>query len=167
MFAIVTNLEDAYINQHIALARPNKGFYKKYVGYYCISKTGGYFYLNKNQKGATKAGLTLDDVQTFPIPFCSKPEQNQIVSEIETRLSVCDKLEQIIQDSLKKSEALRQSILKKAFSGELTRTWREKHPELISGENSAQKLLERIKAEKAKAESEMKNTRSTRSKMKS
>jgi len=40
--------------------------------------------------------------------------------------------------------------LKKAFEGELTREWREKHLELISGENSAEKLLERIKAEKAR-----------------
>jgi type I restriction enzyme S subunit len=75
----------------------------------------------------------------------------QIVSEIESRLSVCDKLEQTIEDSLKKSEALRQSILKKAFEGELTKEWREYHPELISGENSAEKLLERIKAEKEKS----------------
>jgi len=78
-------------------------------------------------------------------------EQNEIVSEIESRLSVCDQLEQTIEDSLKKAEALRQSILKKAFNGELTQKWREQHPELVSGENSAEKLLERIKAEKAHA----------------
>jgi len=57
------------------------------------------------------------------------------------------------EDSLKKAEALRQSIMKKAFAGELTRDWREKHPELITGENSAEKLLERIKMEKEKTRS--------------
>jgi type I restriction enzyme, S subunit len=71
-----------------------------------------------------------------------------IISEIETRLSVCDKLEQTIEDSLKKAEALRQSILKKAFEGELTREWRLAHPEMISGENSAESLLARIREEK-------------------
>ena len=81
--------------------------------------------------------------------YCSLEEQKIIVQEIESRLSVCDKLEQTIEDSLEKAEALRQSILKKAFSGELTKDWREKHPELVTGENSAEKLLERIKAEKA------------------
>ena len=38
--------------------------------------------------------------------------------------------------------------MKKAFAGELTKDWREKHPELITGENSAERLLEKIKAEK-------------------
>ncbi|WP_153304235.1 hypothetical protein [Desulfovermiculus halophilus] len=43
--------------------------------------------------------------------------------------------------------------MKKAFSGELTKEWREAHPELISGENSAEKLLEQIKAEKKRMDS--------------
>jgi type I restriction enzyme S subunit len=48
-------------------------------------------------------------------------EQHQIVQEIETRLSVCDKVEQSIKESLEKAEALRQSILKKAFEGAFNR----------------------------------------------
>ncbi|MCE9680327.1 integrase arm-type DNA-binding domain-containing protein [Shewanella sp. AS1] len=43
---------------------------------------------------------------------------------------------------------LTQSILAKAFRGELTADWRAANPELISGENSTQALLERIKAER-------------------
>ena len=43
-------------------------------------------------------------------------------------LSVCDKLEEAIDESLKKAELLRQSILKKAFSGELTKEWRKNNP---------------------------------------
>lgn len=115
--------------------------------YFWVSKTS--FLRNINQ-GAAQPNLNTNIIAAIPIPLCSDKEKVQIVSEIETRLSVCDKLEQIIEDSLQKSEALRQSILKKAFSGELTKDWREKHPELISGENSAEKLLERIKAEKEK-----------------
>ena len=99
--------------------------------------------------GATMNILNLGIIKDLPFPFCSIPEQQAIVQEIESRLSVCDKIEQTIEDSLNKAEALRQSILKKAFSGKLTRDWRKKHPELITGENSAEKLLEKIKAEKA------------------
>ena len=44
---------------------------------------------------------------------------NQIVSEIESRFSVADKLEQTIDENLTKSETLRQSILKQAFEGKL------------------------------------------------
>jgi len=102
-------------------------------------------------KGTTRPRMNLTLMRSVYVPFCSCKEQSQIVQEIESRLSVCDMIEQTIEDSLKKAEAMRQSILKKAFAGELTRDWREKHPELISGENSAEKLLEKIKAEKALA----------------
>jgi type I restriction enzyme S subunit len=51
------------------------------------------------------------------IIHCEK--QHQIVSEIESRFSVADKLVQTIDENLKKSETLRQSILKKAFEGRL------------------------------------------------
>ena len=46
-------------------------------------------------------------------------EQHRIVAEIESRLSVCDKIEESIGHSLKQAESLRQSILKKAFEGKL------------------------------------------------
>jgi type I restriction enzyme S subunit len=102
-------------------------------------------------KGSTYDAVTVDEVARLRGVIPPRSEQQAIAQEIESRLSVCDQFEQTIEDSLKKAEALRQSILKKAFSGELTRQWREKHPELITGENSAEKLLEKIKAEKALA----------------
>lgn len=77
-----------------------------------------------------------------PIILVSLEEQHQIVQEIESRLSVCDYLEQEIEKALQKSEALRQSILKKAFEGRLV----AQDP----AEESAEGLLERIKAEKVK-----------------
>ena len=72
-------------------------------------------------------------------------EQHAIVTEIESRLSVCDKIEESIEQSLKQSEALRQSILKKAFEGKLVPQDPNDEP--------ASKLLERIKAEKEKTAS--------------
>ncbi len=119
MFAIAPKLDDAYVNQHVCLCRPKKGFNKKYVGFWIISKSGGHHYLNQNQKGAVKAGLNLDDLKNFPVPLASLDEQILIVQEIESRLSVCDKLEETINQSLAQAETLRQSILKKAFEGRL------------------------------------------------
>jgi len=55
----------------------------------------------------------------MPIPLPSLTEQQKIVEEIESRLSVADELEKVAEQSLKQSERLRQSILKKAFEGKL------------------------------------------------
>jgi len=46
-------------------------------------------------------------------------EQNRIVSELESKLTVCDKIEETISRCLQQAETLRQSILKKAFEGKL------------------------------------------------
>ncbi|RYE56165.1 MAG: hypothetical protein EOP48_08630 [Sphingobacteriales bacterium] len=52
-------------------------------------------------------------------PLCTHDEQKQIVQEVESRLSVCDKIDETITDSLKQAEASRKIILKKAFEGDL------------------------------------------------
>ena len=53
------------------------------------------------------------------VPLAPRQEQNRIVAEIESRLSVCEKIEQTVDETLAKAESLRQSILKKAFEGRL------------------------------------------------
>ncbi len=53
------------------------------------------------------------------VPTPTLDEQHLIVQEIDSRLSVADKLEETIEQSLKQSDALRQSILKTAFEGKL------------------------------------------------
>ncbi len=98
--------------------------------------------------GTTFPNISYEQIASIPFPLGPLPEQHFIVSEIERRLSLADRLEKAIDDALERSELLRQSILKKAFEGELTRKWREEHPELITGENSAEALLERIRKEK-------------------
>lgn len=69
--------------------------------------------------GATRPRINTTQLKSCLIPYCSLEEQQRIVQEIESRLSVCDKLEETINASLQQAEALRQSILKKAFEGKL------------------------------------------------
>ena len=73
------------------------------------------------KSGISDSGLNLTQSKFLKIKIPLPPieEQHRIVQEIESRLSVADKMEQSIQESLQKAEALRQSILKKAFCGEL------------------------------------------------
>ncbi len=92
--------------------------------------------------------ISQNSIRKIILPLPSTEEQNQIVKEIESRLSVCDAVEQQIKTSLDKAEALRQSILKKAFAGALlTQVELEacrKEPDY----EPASVLLEKIKAEK-------------------
>ena len=104
--------------------------------------------IRKNAIGTGVKHLRVGDVEKLLYPLCTIKEQHQIVQEIETRLSVCDKMESTIAESLQKAESLRQSILKKAFEGKLLN-----EKELEDARNApdwepAEKLLERIKAEK-------------------
>ena len=93
-------------------------------------------------KGTTQKFIALGGLRILPVPLPSKEEQLFIVSEIESRLSVCDKIEESITTSLQQAEALRQSILKKAFEGKLVAQDPNDEPASV--------LLERIKAEMEK-----------------
>ena len=58
-------------------------------------------------------------IENHLIPLPSIEEQNKIVEAIENRLSVGDKMEESITQSLQQAEVLKQSILKKAFEAKL------------------------------------------------
>ncbi len=92
--------------------------------------------------------INSEEIKDLLIPFCSLEDQLKIVEDVESRFSFCDSLELTINESIQKAEVLRQSVLKKAFEGNLTEQWRKEHKNLTSGDNSAKALLQRIKAEK-------------------
>lgn len=101
------------------------------------------------KSGSSDSGLNLTQKRflKLEIPICSKEEQHQIVQEIESRLSVCDKVEKDIADSMEKAQALRQSILKKAFEGKLLSEEEIAACKQHKDYEPASVLLERIKKE--------------------
>ena len=108
----------AYINQHIALVRFKNSEQSEFMAWYLRSDWGQKDLL-KNKRGAGKLGLGLNDIRDAKVPVVSDEQAKTIVSEISGRLSVCDSIEQTIDTSLQKAEAMRQSILKQAFEGRL------------------------------------------------
>jgi type I restriction enzyme S subunit len=104
----------------------------------------------------TQANIGIASIENFVFPLCSTQEQTQIVQEIESRLSVCDKMEQSISDSIEKAEALRQSILKKAFEGKLLSQAEVEQCKQAADYEPASELLKKIKAEKLAKEQEKK-----------
>ncbi len=99
-------------------------------------------------KGSTRVFLNQTILKGIKLPYCSIEEQNNVVKEIESRLSVCDKVEQSIAEALEKAEALRQSILKKAFEGKLLSEAEIAKCKQEADYESASELLKKIKAEK-------------------
>ena len=87
--------------------------------------------------------INLNTLETLNIPICSPAEQAEITRILDTRLTAADRMEADIDAALSRADALRQSILKRAFSGNLV-------PQDPSDE-PAPTLLARIKAERAKA----------------
>ena len=67
----------------------------------------------------TQANVGIASIKSFVFPLPPLEEQQQIVDELESKLTVCDKIEETINQSLLQAETLRQSILKKAFEGRL------------------------------------------------
>lgn len=97
---------------------------------------------NRARTTAGQTGISGSDLKQMPIPLPSTIEQQQIVSEVERRLSVIEQAEVAIETSLKRIERARQSILERAFSGRLVP--QDPHDE------PASVLLERIQEERAK-----------------
>lgn len=100
--------------------------------------------------GATaQQAIYIRDVKEFKFKLLSIPEQREIVRRVEQLFAYADTIEKQVNNALARVNNLTQSILAKAFRGELTAQWRAENPDLISGENSAAALLEKIKAERA------------------
>lgn len=93
--------------------------------------------------------LNLNILRSLPIFLPPIPEQYEIVRHVEQLFAYADTIEKQVNAALARVSNLTQSILAKAFRGELTAQWRAENSDLISGENSAVALLEKIKAERA------------------
>lgn len=92
--------------------------------------------------------LTLTKIMNLPLSLPPIKEQKEIVSQIERFFAYADQIEKSVATAKARVDNLTQSILYQAFTGQLTAEWREQNPDLISGENSAEVLLAKIKAEK-------------------
>ena len=129
----------------------------KYALYYSLSPV-----IKKEIKRytveTTQANIGIASIENFVFPLCSTQEQTQIVQEIEFRLSVCDKMEQSITESIEKAKALRQSILKKAFEGKLLSQAEIELCKQAADYEPASELLKKIKAEKLAKEQEQKKS---------
>lgn len=107
------------INQAIVRFRCKEKLFNKYLLYFLLCENTIRTYSRKAKATAGQFNLTLEICRDIEIPLPSIKEQQLIVDELENKLTVCDKIEETINQGLLQAETLRQSILKKAFEGKL------------------------------------------------
>ena len=112
------NVPNMKIQKALHRIRVKNMVYNKFL--YCLfSLYAQNGYLEKYFTGTTIKHLTGQSLKSIEIPLPPLSEQQRIVEEIESRLSQASKSSACIEEALQQTEALQQSILKKAFSGEL------------------------------------------------
>jgi len=111
----------------------------KFLYYFCKG-----FNFKKLDKSTTIPSLAKRDIVSIDIPLPPLPEQKSIVAKIEELFSELDNGIANLQEARRKIDIYRQSVLKKAFEGELTKDWRSRQPNLSTGEE----LLAQIQTER-------------------
>ncbi|MGV1175162.1 restriction endonuclease subunit S [Enterobacter roggenkampii] len=138
------------LNQAITLFRVDKEKLLSKFLYYVLCEGKLVRDVMHETKGIVgQINISLTQCREAIIPCPSLLEQHEIVRRVEQLFAYADTIEKQVNNALTRVNNLTQSILAKAFRGELTAQWRAENPSLISGENSAAALLEKIKAERA------------------
>lgn len=112
-------IKEAYVSQSVALLKYLDKKITKYLWYYFQAPDFGKTFIEKLVYGMGRPVLSLENMREVKVIICPYEQQKLIISEIEMRYSEADNLEKALDESLTKAEALRQSILKKAFEGRL------------------------------------------------
>lgn len=137
--------EKSWITDNALLVDFNRELIAKQFAYWLLKAT------NLRVDTSSSAQPVISGAKIYSIEIVIPPieEQQEIVRRVEQLFAYADTIEKQVNNALTRVNNLTQSILAKAFRGELTAQWRAENPDLISGENSAAALLEKIKAERA------------------
>lgn len=138
-------VEKAWVTDNALLVNFPENLITKKYAFWLLKAT------NLRADTSSSAQPVISGTKIYPIEIVVPPieEQHEIVRRVEQLFAYADTIEKQVNSALSRVNNLTQSILAKAFRGELTAQWRAENSDLISGENSAKALLEKIKAERA------------------
>jgi type I restriction enzyme S subunit len=139
--------QDSLVDNNVAGFLPSDCLNNLFAFYFFLTLK-----LEEHSRATTVPSVRKTDLEYIHFPLPPLPEQHRIVEEIERRFSVADQIEKIVDHSLKQAERLRQSILRRAFEGRLVPQDPNDEP--------AEKLLERIRQERARLQAERKPAKS-------
>jgi type I restriction enzyme S subunit len=124
---VPTELLDHFVCQSVALLRPIDPRVARFAEAYIASPENGQAQWKRLIYGQGRPHLSFEQLRITAIALPPLAEQHRIVAEVERRLSVVDELEALVTANLKRATRLRQSILQRAFSGELVPPASEAH----------------------------------------
>ena len=148
------SIEGCVHQNHLIKARPQNLVRSEFLLYFLMSELGRKFIVRAASSTSGLHTLSISKVESLFVPLCAVEEQSILLSELSSKLSLADQLDQTITTALQQAEALRQSILKKAFSGQLVP--QDPHDE------PAAALLARIKADRTTIEKSVTSARNAR-----
>ncbi|HDR9504095.1 TPA: restriction endonuclease subunit S [Burkholderia cepacia] len=131
------------INQAIAVFRPIPSVLPAFLSRWLLTDVLTRWAVSRSKATAGQSNLTLEICRNLPVPLCSYAEQVEIVRKIDTAMSWVNRLAGDANSARKLIDHLDQSVLAKAFKGELV-------PQDATDE-PASALLERIQTERAAA----------------
>ncbi len=147
-----------WVNNHAHVLSEKKGVLLEYIDIFLNSPKVliDQFLTGQDQVKLNKSSMILISISIPPIS-----EQSEILQRVKSYLNFSHQIELRVYEAKARVDKLTQSILAKAFRGELTADWRAEHPELISGENSAEALLAKIQAAKTALDGKKKRTKAS------
>jgi len=117
--ALVNSENNLLLNQRLAIIRVNNKCNPKFYLYYLMTDKFRDQFFSNETGNVGQGNVGINGIRESIVPFPATEDQNNTVIEIETRLSESDYLLQTINQQLLHAESLRQSILQRAFNGEL------------------------------------------------
>lgn len=141
-----TEIDEAYVSQHVALVRPVDISLRHFIYFWTISPFHGRAKLIRDAYGAGKPGLNLKNIREITMALPPLAEQEEIVHRVETLFKLAEAIEKRVTPATAHAEKLNHAILSKAFRGELVPTEAELARQEGRSYESASVLFSRIKA---------------------
>ena len=113
-------IKDCVHQNHIFKARVDQSkAIPVYVALWSMSTPARNYFYQKGKQSVNLASINKTVLSALTLPLPALEKQREIINHIESRLSVCDSIEQTVDTALQQAEAMRQSILTQAFGGAL------------------------------------------------
>ncbi len=132
------SVPDVTHQNHVIRFRADGSLSPRFALYFMMSPVGRRRITAQASSTSGLHTLSISKVAALSVPLCSLEEQVELVRILDSRFGAAEAMEGEIDANLARAEALRQSILKRAFSGKLVPQDPDDEP--------AQVLLDRIRA---------------------